>query len=78
MGQMKVASTVLTFYVGGTYSFRDKTDLLVQIPLTNLKRNRTEAEVESLDGNNLLIRAVDERGSIRLKYDMDWHRKSQK
>ena len=78
MGQMKVASTVLTFYVGGTYSFRDKTDLLVQIPLTNLKRNRTEAEVESLDGNNLLIRAVDEQGSIRLKYDMDWNRKSQK
>ncbi|HAK75483.1 MAG TPA: hypothetical protein DCM71_00895 [Runella sp.] len=78
MNQMKVASSVLTFFVGGTYSFRNKTDLLVQIPLTNLKRNPDEDEVQSLEGNNLLIRAVDERGEIRLKYDMDWRKKPQR
>jgi hypothetical protein len=78
MTQMKVASSVLTFFVGGTYSFRDKTDLLVQIPLSNLKRNPEEAELQSLDGNNLIIRAVDENGEMKLKYDMDWRKKSDK
>ncbi len=76
MEQMKVTSNVLTFFVGGTYSFRDKTDLLVQIPLSNLKRNPNEKEVQSLEGNNLLIRAVDEKGEIKLKYDMDWRKKT--
>jgi hypothetical protein len=75
MGQMKVTSSVLTFFVEGTYSFRDKTDLLVQIPLSNLKRNPDEAASQSLDGNNLLIHAIDEKGEIRLKYDLDWRKK---
>lgn len=78
MNQMKVASSVLTFFVGGTYSFGDKTDLLVHIPLNNLKRNPEEEELETLDGNNLLIRAVEEHGEIRLKYDMDWRRKARR
>lgn len=76
MNQMKVTSSVLTFFVGGTYSFRDKTDLVVQIPLSNLKRNPDEAELQSLEGNNLIIRAIDEKGEIKLKYDMDWRKKS--
>lgn len=75
MGQMKVASSVLTFFVGGTYSFGNKTDLLVQIPLTNLKRKPDEEELESPNGRNLVIRAIDEGGDIRLKYDMDWRKK---
>ena len=75
---MKVASSVLTFFVGGTYSFRDKTDLLVQVPLSNLKRHPEEADLQSLDGNNLIIRAVDENGEMKLKYDMDWRKKSNK
>ncbi|MFN8349016.1 MAG: AsmA-like C-terminal region-containing protein [Spirosomataceae bacterium] len=75
MSQMKVASSVLTFFVGGTYSFRDKTDLLVQIPLSNLKRNPDETELQSLDGSNFLIRAVDENGEMKLKYDLDWRKK---
>lgn len=78
MSQMKVTSSVLTFFVGGTYSFRDKTDLLVQIPLSNLKRNPDETELQSLEGNNLIIRAIDEKGEIKLKYDMDWRKKSDK
>jgi hypothetical protein len=78
MTQMKVASSVLTFFVGGTYSFRDKTDLLVQIPLSNLKRNPEEAELQSLDGNNLIIRAIDENGEMKLKYDMDWRKRGDK
>ncbi|MEI7586518.1 AsmA-like C-terminal region-containing protein [Runella sp.] len=78
MNQMKVASSVLTFFVGGTYSFRDKTDLLVQVPLSNLKRHPEEADLQSLDGNNLIIRAVDENGEMKLKYDMDWRKKSNK
>lgn len=75
MSQMKVTSSVLTFFVEGTYSFRDKTDLLIQIPLSNLKRNPDEAASQSLDGNNLLIHAIDEKGEIRLKYDLDWRKK---
>ena len=78
MAQMKVASSVLTFFVGGTYSFRDKTDLLVQIPLSNLKRNPEETELQSLEGNNLIIRAIDENGEMKLKYDMDWRKKGNK
>lgn len=75
MNHMKVASSVLTFFVGGTYSFRDKTDVLVQIPLSNLKRNPNEAELQDLSGRNLLIRAIDEKGEIKLKYQIEGRKK---
>ncbi len=75
MEQMKVESSVLTFFVGGTYSFRDKTDLLVQVPLSNLKRNVDDSVTHSLEGNNLVIRALDENGEIKLKYQLDWRKK---
>ncbi len=75
MEQMKVESSVLTFFVGGTYSFRDKTDLLVQVPLSNLKRSTTDTIMHNLNGNNLVIRALDEKGEIKLKYQLDWRKK---
>lgn len=75
MEQMKVASSVLTFFVGGTYSFRDKTDLLVQVPLSNLKRDVNDTVTHTLDGNNLVIRALDENGEMKLKYQLDWRKK---
>ncbi|WP_428653726.1 AsmA-like C-terminal region-containing protein [Runella sp.] len=78
MEQMKVASSVLTFFVGGTYSFRDKTDLLVQVPLSNLKRDVNDTVNHNLSGNNLVIRALDEKGEIKLKYQLDWRKKTRR
>lgn len=77
MAQMKIASSVLTFFVGGTYSFGTKTDLLVHVPLSNLKRDDNDEQhiIHDLNGRNLIIRAIEEEGEVKLKYHLDWRKK---
>ena len=79
--KMAVESSVLTLFVEGIYSFGDKTDLRLQIPLSNLKRRRADYELLKHDlknqkGANILLRAQTENGEIKIKYDgIDWNRK---
>ena len=79
--KMTVESSVLTLFVEGIYSFRDKTDLRLQIPLSNLKRRRADYELLKHDlknqkGANILLRAQTEDGEIKIRYDgIDWNRK---
>lgn len=72
--QMQIESNVLTLFVDGIYSFGDKTDLSIQIPLSNLKRRDSSyefqmADADTLRGRNIFLRARDENGEVNIKYD---------
>lgn len=72
--RMKVQANVLYFFLDGVYSFGNKTDLSIQIPMNNLKRkapkNRLEIrEVEDVKGQILYLRAVSEGEDVRIRYD---------
>ena len=72
--RMKVESNVLYFFLDGTYSFGNKTDLSIQIPLNNLRRkapaNQLQIkEVEDVKGDVIFLRAVHEGDDVRIRYD---------
>lgn len=71
---MKVESNVFYFFLDGTYSFGNKTNLSIQIPMNNLRRkapaNQLEIrEVEDVKGDVIFLRAIEERGDVRIRYD---------
>ncbi len=72
--RMKVQANVLYFFLDGVYSFGNKTDLSIQIPMNNLKRkapkNHLEIrEVEDVKGQILYLKAVSEGEDVRIRYD---------
>lgn len=72
--RMKIDSNVLYFFLDGTYSFGKKTDLSIQIPISNLKRKdpnklKSIREVEDIKGDVIFLRAIDEGGDVRIRYD---------
>jgi hypothetical protein len=72
--EMEIESNVMTLFVDGTYSFGNKTDLSIQLPLRNLKRRDstyqlTQHNMEFMKGSNVFLRAVDEGGKVTIKYD---------
>lgn len=72
--RMKVESNVFYFFLDGTYSFGNKTNLSIQIPLNNLRRkapaNQLEIkEVEDVKGDVIFLRAVHEGNDVRIRYD---------
>jgi hypothetical protein len=74
VNKMKVESNVLYFFLDGVYSFGNKTDLSIQIPMSNLRRNDpnsnlTIRSVEDIRGSIIYLRALDEGGEVRIRYD---------
>lgn len=74
MKRMKVESNVFYFFLDGTYSFGNKTDLSIQIPMNNLRRkalaNQLEIrEVEDVKGDVIFLRAVQEGNDVRIRYE---------
>lgn len=73
--RMKINSSVLELYVEGSYFLDGKTDLLIQVPLANLKKRdweeiSTDIADKSEKGMNVFIHAeTDEKGELRFKYD---------
>lgn len=69
--KMSVNSTALSLYVEGIYSFKDKTDLSIQIPLANLKAKKEEF-YESNDDNhgNIRLRAREKDGKVAVSLDL--------
>ena len=80
---MEIESNVVTLYVDGVYSFGQKTDINIQIPLSNLKK-RDENYVLDIDnekrkkGSNVYLRAVDEGGKVNMKLAFKRKEKDQK
>ena len=74
--KMALESSILTLFVEGIYSFRDRTDLSIRIPLMNLKRRDddykllSKQELNDLKGGNIFLRAKDESGKVNIKLDL--------
>ncbi len=74
--RMEIQSSVLGLFVEGVYSLRNKTDLLVQIPLSNLKKRDKKFVPEKVGtdakvGPSVFLRAKEnEDGKIEIKYEL--------
>lgn len=69
---MEIESNVLTLYIDGIYSFGNKTNINIQIPLSNLKKRDSTYVLdpnnpEKREGSKIFLRAVDENGEVNIK-----------
>lgn len=69
---MEIESNVVTLYIDGTYSFGKKTDINIQIPLSNLKKRDSTYVLdphneEKKQGSKIFLRAIDEDGEVNIK-----------
>ncbi|OJV13762.1 MAG: hypothetical protein BGO21_06945 [Dyadobacter sp. 50-39] len=69
---MEIESNVLTLYIDGIYSFGNKTDINIQIPLSNLKKRDSTYVLdpnnpEKREGSKIFLRAIDENGEVNIK-----------
>lgn len=69
---MEIESNVLTLFIDGIYSFGNKTDINIQIPLSNLKKRDSTYVLdpnnpEKREGSKIFLRAVDENGEVNIK-----------
>ncbi|MCE6989031.1 AsmA-like C-terminal region-containing protein [Dyadobacter sp. CY323] len=69
---MEIESNVLTLYLDGIYSFGRKTDMNIQIPLSNLKKRDSTYVLdpnnrEKKEGSKIFLRAIDENGEVNIK-----------
>ncbi|WP_254412939.1 AsmA-like C-terminal region-containing protein [Dyadobacter diqingensis] len=70
--QMEIESNVMTLFVEGIYSFGNKTDLSIAIPLSNLSRRDSTYQLNPNDpkkkkGSRIYLRAIDENGQVNIK-----------
>ncbi len=72
--RMPIQSSALTMYVEGLYSFDDRTDISIRVPLSTLTK-RTEDYVETKEikpeqpGPSINLRATDQNGQIKIGLD---------
>jgi hypothetical protein len=69
---MEIESNVMTLYIDGIYSFGTKTDINIQIPLSNLKKRDSTYVLdpnneEKKNGSKIFLRAIDENGEVNIK-----------
>jgi hypothetical protein len=69
---MEIESNVVTLYIDGIYSFANKTDINIQIPLSNFKKRDSTYVLdpnneEKKDGSKIYLRAIDENGEVNIK-----------
>lgn len=69
--KMQINSSAVSLFVEGTYSFKDKTDLSIKIPLSNLKSKHDSTYYHSDDssGMNILLRAKEKDGKMGVSFD---------
>jgi hypothetical protein len=76
ISRMEVASSVLNFFVQGLFSFKDDTDLSIQLPLSNLKKRDENYVPEKIGvdenaGASIYLRAKAETGTEKVKIMYD-------
>ncbi|MCF0072497.1 AsmA-like C-terminal region-containing protein [Dyadobacter sp. CY261] len=69
---MEIESNLLTLFIDGIYSFGNKTDINIQIPLSNLKKRDSTYVLdpnnpEKREGSKIFLRAIDENGEVNIK-----------
>jgi len=73
--RVDIASSVLSMRVDGLYSFKNNTDMSIQIPLKNLKKKKddyqmTIEDLQKYTGANIYLRArTKEDGKLHIAYD---------
>lgn len=86
INRMEIESTILTLFVEGVYSLRGKTDISIQVPLSNIKKRDEDYKPENKGsdakaGASIFIRgAPGDDGNIKFKLDLfkKFRRKSKK
>ncbi|MBC7892525.1 MAG: hypothetical protein H7Y12_09950 [Sphingobacteriaceae bacterium] len=77
--QMEVESSVLTLFIDGRYSLDStRTNLRIQVPLSNLRRRDSTYLLSRHDpfkGSNVFLRASDESGEMKIRLDRLGRRK---
>ncbi|OYU95481.1 MAG: hypothetical protein CFE21_10075 [Bacteroidetes bacterium B1(2017)] len=74
INRMEISTNVLHLFVEGHYSLKDKTDLLVRIPLNNLKKFQHDIKPENIGTDKKLGASVslklktDEKGKLKISY----------
>jgi len=82
--RMEIASTAITMYVDGVYGYKKNTDISMQIPISNLKRQDpsykpTNKGVDARVGMSIYLRAKsDETGKIKIALELFKKRKKNK
>lgn len=69
---MEIESNVITLFMDGIYSFRDKTNINIGIPLSNLKKRDSTYVLNPNDEQNknaskIYLRAIDQNGEVVIK-----------
>ena len=73
---MKVNSSVLNFNIRGTYGINEGTDIAMDIPLRNPKKDedldKTEKKFIRMKGIVLHLKAVDDnKGGVKIRWNKD-------
>lgn len=74
--RMPVQSSAFTMYIEGIYSFADRTDISIQVPLTTLL-NKPDDDFKVIDkhkekkpGASIYLRAKDKNGQVKVGLDL--------
>lgn len=76
INRMEIESTVITLFVEGVYSLRGKTDISIQVPLSNIRNRGEDYKLENKGsdakgGASIFVRGRPGRdGSIEFKLDL--------
>ncbi|MEO8149553.1 MAG: hypothetical protein ABI723_18080 [Bacteroidia bacterium] len=74
--QLDLASSVMSMRVNGIYSFKNNTDMSIQIPLKNLEKKKgtyqmTVDDLRNYTGANIFLRArTKDDGKVHISYDL--------
>lgn len=73
--RMPVQSTALTLYLEGIYSFEDRTDLSIQVPLSTLTKNpgdvsKIKTGKTHNPGASIYLRAKEKNGQVKIGLDV--------
>lgn len=76
INRMEIQSTVLSFFVEGTYSMKENTDISIQVPLNNLKKRGVDYNPENIGtdkkgGKSIYLRGrPGSDGKVNFKIDL--------
>jgi hypothetical protein len=75
VNRMEIRSTAVNMYVEGTYSFTTNTDLSIQVPLKDQKKDQDEVPenkgIKAKTGMSVFLRGKDDKnGKFKIVYDM--------
>lgn len=73
--RMPVQSSAITMYIEGVYSFADRTDISIQVPLSSLKNKPEDyKEIDKAKADNpgasIYLRAKDKDGQVKIGLDV--------